>query len=127
MKYGDLTLSQMEALANKIGGMESVRRLLADEPAISEPTRVWETWRSIKLGTDLKNDNGAEEIGQYFLCGQGHRQSGKSQAREHSSNSDPTVVRCHEDRNRNDKDSRVGNPPTPASHAVAADAVRPAR
>jgi hypothetical protein len=56
MKYGDLTLGQVEALVNKLGGMEAVRRLLADEPTISEPTRVWERWRTIKLGTGLKSD-----------------------------------------------------------------------
>ena len=40
MKYGELTLGQMEAIINKIGGMESVRRLLADELVISPPLFV---------------------------------------------------------------------------------------
>ena len=41
MKYGELTLGQIEAMVNKLGGMEKVESLLRGELTISEPTRSW--------------------------------------------------------------------------------------
>lgn len=41
MKYGELNLGQIEAVVNKLGGMEGVRRLLSGELTVSEPTRSW--------------------------------------------------------------------------------------
>lgn len=41
MKYGELNLGQIEAIVNKLGGMEGVKRLLRDELSVSEPTRSW--------------------------------------------------------------------------------------
>ena len=38
MKYGELSLGQIEALVNKLGGMDGVRRFLADELIVSEST-----------------------------------------------------------------------------------------
>ncbi len=35
MKYGELTLGQVEAIVNKLGGMESVKRFLAGEAVVS--------------------------------------------------------------------------------------------
>jgi len=54
MKYDELTAGQIEAIVNKLGGMEGVQRLLSGELIVSEPTRVWKTWRTLKLGTGLK-------------------------------------------------------------------------
>ena len=34
MKYGDLNLGQMEAIVNKLGGMDGVRRFLSGETVI---------------------------------------------------------------------------------------------
>jgi hypothetical protein len=41
MKYGNLTLGQIEAVVNKLGGMDGVERLLRGELSVSEPTRSW--------------------------------------------------------------------------------------
>ncbi|MCK4918717.1 MAG: hypothetical protein KAS02_02950 [Candidatus Pacebacteria bacterium] len=41
MKYGKLNLGQVEAVVNKLGGMEGVQRFLRDEITISKPTRSW--------------------------------------------------------------------------------------
>ena len=41
MKYGELSLGQIEAMVNKLGGMEGVKRFLAGEIAISESARSW--------------------------------------------------------------------------------------
>lgn len=57
MKYGELTLGQIEALANKLGGMGGVRRFLSGEitvTATNVATQVPPIWRSTTLGTGLK-------------------------------------------------------------------------
>ena len=41
MKYGNLTLGQIEAGINKIGGEEAFLRLLRDELSVSQPIRSW--------------------------------------------------------------------------------------
>lgn len=41
MKYKDLTLGQVEALINKLGGMDSAMKFLRGELTTSEPERVW--------------------------------------------------------------------------------------
>ena len=58
MKYAKLDLGTIEAVINKLGGMEGVERFLRDELVVKMPERVWKTWMTIKLGT-LKN---VEEI-----------------------------------------------------------------
>ena len=52
MKYGELTLGQVEAVVNKLGGMEGVRRLLAGESVVKKAE--FNTWKTIKLGTGIK-------------------------------------------------------------------------
>jgi hypothetical protein len=52
MKYGELTLGQVEAVVNKIGGMEGVKRILSGEEVVIK--RKFKTWKTIKLGTGLK-------------------------------------------------------------------------
>lgn len=54
MKYGELTLGQVEALVNKLGGMEGVQRFLSGELFVSATARVWKTWKTIKLGTGFQ-------------------------------------------------------------------------
>lgn len=41
MKYGELTLGQIEAVVNKFGGMDGVRRFLSGELLVSELTHSW--------------------------------------------------------------------------------------
>ncbi len=41
MKYGRLNLGQIEALVNKLGGMEGVEKFLRDELSVSSPSRSW--------------------------------------------------------------------------------------
>ncbi|PKM91528.1 hypothetical protein CVU82_02955 [Candidatus Falkowbacteria bacterium HGW-Falkowbacteria-1] len=41
MKYGELNLGQIEAIVNKLGGMESALRFLRGETLVSEPEKKW--------------------------------------------------------------------------------------
>ncbi len=41
MKYGELNLGQVEAIVNKLGGMEGALKFLRGELTISTPTREW--------------------------------------------------------------------------------------
>ncbi len=53
-KYNDLTLGQVEALVNKLGGMEGVQRFLSGELLVSAIAKVWKTWKTIQLGCGLQ-------------------------------------------------------------------------
>jgi len=55
MKYNDWTLGQVEAVFNKLGGDDGVRRFLAGELVVRPADRNWPTWKTIKLGTGFKN------------------------------------------------------------------------
>jgi hypothetical protein len=57
MKYGELTLGQMEALVNKLGGMEGVKRFLSGESVVRMAERIFPVWKTIKLGIGLKTAN----------------------------------------------------------------------
>ena len=54
MKYGELTLGQVEAIVNKLGGMEGVKRFLSSETVVKEMERKFKTWKTINLGTGLE-------------------------------------------------------------------------
>jgi hypothetical protein len=41
MKYSDVTMGQMEACINKMGGVENFKRFLRGELSITEPIRSW--------------------------------------------------------------------------------------
>lgn len=47
MKYGQITLGQIEALLNKVGGPDSVKRILS---GLTSVLVVWKTWKTIELG-----------------------------------------------------------------------------
>ena len=59
MKYGELTLGQVEAVVNKLGGMKGVKCFLSGETVIQVAEYKFKTWKIIKLGTGLKT---AEEF-----------------------------------------------------------------
>lgn len=54
MKYNGLTLGQIEAIVNKMGGMEGVKRFLSGELMIKETENEFNVWKTIKLGTGLQ-------------------------------------------------------------------------
>jgi len=54
MKYGELTLGQIEAIVNKLGGMEGAHRFLSGELEVNEAGRQFKVWKTIKIGTGLK-------------------------------------------------------------------------
>lgn len=54
MKYGELNFGQVEAMVNKLGGMDGVHRFLSGELVVKEPQHKWEVWKTIKLGTGLR-------------------------------------------------------------------------
>ncbi|KKU93873.1 MAG: hypothetical protein UY26_C0003G0021 [Candidatus Jorgensenbacteria bacterium GW2011_GWA1_48_13] len=63
MKYGELTLGQVEAMVNKVGGMDGVKRLLAGELAVGPKWEVESVFR-----IDCWGDQTASELvrlGQY--------------------------------------------------------------
>jgi hypothetical protein len=41
MKYGELTLGQIEAIVNKLGGMDGAQRFLRGDLMVAEPVRCW--------------------------------------------------------------------------------------
>jgi hypothetical protein len=53
MKYGQLNLGQIEAIVNKLGGMEGVLRFLSGELVVRQEHQL-EVWKTINLGTGLK-------------------------------------------------------------------------
>ncbi len=62
MKYADLTWGTMEAVVNKLGGMDGVRRFLNGELSLDIPQ--FAIWKTIKLGTELKTaDDFREALG----------------------------------------------------------------
>lgn len=50
MKYPDMTWGRMEAVINILGGEEGVERLLRGELVVKAPERVFQTWKTIRLG-----------------------------------------------------------------------------
>ena len=57
MKYNNWTLGQVEAVFNKLGGDDGVRRFLAGELVAKPVVRNWSAWKTIKLGTGIKDAN----------------------------------------------------------------------
>lgn len=53
MKYSTMEWGQMEAVVNKLGGMDGVSRFLAGELVVKVAEKVFDTWKTIKLGTGL--------------------------------------------------------------------------
>ncbi len=54
MKYNELNLGQIEAVVNKLGGMEGVRRFLSGELVVKETEHQLKVWKTIKLGTGFR-------------------------------------------------------------------------
>lgn len=53
MKYANLDLGTIEAVVNKLGGMDGVKRFLSGELAVKAAEHVFALWKTIKLGTGL--------------------------------------------------------------------------
>lgn len=49
-KYGDLTLGQVEAVVNKLGGVEGVRELLDGKKKIITMLKTFPAWGSVTVG-----------------------------------------------------------------------------
>lgn len=60
MKYGELTLGQIEALVNKLGGMDGVRQLLAGKLVVKNllDKPVFPVWTTVTLGTGARTREG---------------------------------------------------------------------
>ena len=56
MKYGELNLGQIEAIVNKLGGMEGVKRFLSGEIVVKATEQTFKVWKTIKLGTHKNVD-----------------------------------------------------------------------
>ncbi|MFA5355628.1 MAG: hypothetical protein WC302_02800 [Candidatus Paceibacterota bacterium] len=54
MKYGNVTMGQVEAVINKLGGADGMRRFLSGELVVREIERKFEIWKTVKLGTGFK-------------------------------------------------------------------------
>lgn len=55
MKYGELNLGQIEAIVNKLGGMEGAMRFLRGELVVNATKKVFQIWKTISVGgTDVK-------------------------------------------------------------------------
>lgn len=57
MKYSQLNLGQIEAVVNKLGGMDGVKALLAGETIIQTIKRKFDIWKTINLGTHKSADD----------------------------------------------------------------------
>lgn len=58
MKHGEVTLGQLEALLNKIGGIQGMKQILSDNFVVSLIPKTWKVWRTITLGVDSKTNLG---------------------------------------------------------------------
>ena len=56
MKYGEITFGQMEAIINKLGGMDGVQRFLSGETIVKAIEKTFKVWKTIKLGTHKDAD-----------------------------------------------------------------------
>lgn len=54
MKYNEITFGQMEAIINKLGGMDGVHQFLSGETVVKANDKSFPIWKTIKLGTGLK-------------------------------------------------------------------------
>src|SRR5690348_6126097 len=51
MKYPTMEWGKMEAVVNKLGGMEGVERFLRDELVVKPVEMIFKIWKTIKIGT----------------------------------------------------------------------------
>jgi len=51
MKYPEMNWGKMEAILNKLGGKNGVRRFLAGEVTLKAIPRTFKVWKTIKVGT----------------------------------------------------------------------------
>lgn len=58
MKYGDVTLGQVEAIVNKLGGMEGVRLLLSGVLTLNSGASIFPVWETITVGVGPRTEEG---------------------------------------------------------------------
>lgn len=56
MKYNDLSLGTIEAIVNKLGGMEGINNFLSGETLLRSRRFAFQTWKTIKLGLYKNKD-----------------------------------------------------------------------
>jgi len=56
MKYGEATMGQFEAVINKLGGMEGLKRFLSGESVIKAAKNIFSVWRTLSTGGVSKAD-----------------------------------------------------------------------
>lgn len=61
MKYGELNLGQVEAVVNKLGGMEGVQKFLRGEITVSDPERAWREQDDVIYFSVISNGITGEE------------------------------------------------------------------
>jgi len=57
MKYGNVTMGQVEAVINKLGGEDGMKRFLSGELVVKEIERKFNVWKTINLGTGKNADD----------------------------------------------------------------------
>jgi hypothetical protein len=68
MKYGELNLGQVEAIVNKLGGLDGVRRFLADELVVKPIQPELKIFKTLKLGTVKTADDFREAVKDKGMC-----------------------------------------------------------
>jgi len=66
MKYGTLDLDHIEALVNKLGGMDGVERFLRGELTVSEPPRNWRKQDGVIYFSVMSDGKTGEEWIEYL-------------------------------------------------------------
>lgn len=74
MKYSEMNWGTMEAVVNKLGGMDGVQRFLSGDLVVKSATPsdlVLKVWKTIKLGTGLKTADDFRKALKKSNCGIG--------------------------------------------------------
>lgn len=62
MKYNELTLGQIEAITNKLGGMGGINNFLSGKTIIRPSEKIFKVWKTIKIGTHKTSDDLLSEL-----------------------------------------------------------------
>jgi len=56
MKYGEATMGQFEAVINKLGGMEGLKRFLSGELMVKAMENIFSVWKTLSIGGVSKDE-----------------------------------------------------------------------